>query len=226
MIKLEYLSRETGEYLGEKSYRISSKGLTIGRDSTVDIKLRSPYVSPKHALLYTNGSNYYIRDLGSKNGVYVNGRRVQESILREGDKIWLGDYEITIGEAGVSEKPSSLKIAFILGITQIAFSVLFTILIATGVFNLASYWNIDISPYLTSFIIGSLIGNGLYLLLWLLTYNGSNASRITLIVFYSFGIVFGIFLLFLIPLLSIIPLGLGILFIVLLSQREVIDYYK
>jgi len=224
MIRLNYVSRKTGKYLGEGSYKVTSRGLIIGRGSTANIKLRSPYVSVEHALLYTRGGNYYIRDLGSKNGVYVNGRKVQESVLREGDKVWLGDYEITISESPVEERPVSLKVAFILGLTQIAFGILFSILLATGAVNLASYWEIDIEPYLTGFIIASFISYGLYLLLWILTYNGSNVSRITLIVFYSLGIVGGIVLLVISPLIAIIPLGLGILFIILLSQRDVIEY--
>jgi serine/threonine protein kinase len=50
---------------------------TIGRDSNNDIQIMDQKVSRKHGEFYVKDGNFYIRDMGSKNGVIVDGKRVQ-----------------------------------------------------------------------------------------------------------------------------------------------------
>jgi len=58
-------------------YPLTDEGMTIGRDPLSDILINDPEVSRQHALVKkTATGDYYIQDLGSTNGTYVNGRRL------------------------------------------------------------------------------------------------------------------------------------------------------
>jgi pSer/pThr/pTyr-binding forkhead associated (FHA) protein len=63
----------------------------IGRRATADIVLDDATVSRRHALVLERGGAPVIADDRSRNGVYVNGRRVREARLRHGDEVQLGD---------------------------------------------------------------------------------------------------------------------------------------
>jgi chromosome segregation ATPase len=64
--------------------------LTIGRTAHNDIQLGMRFVSRRHAVVATDGNKARIIDWGSRNGVYVNNRRVTEKILAAGDIITIG----------------------------------------------------------------------------------------------------------------------------------------
>jgi len=66
--------------------------LTIGRAYTNLLRLEGEEVSRVHAILYKRDQDYLIRDLDSKNGVYLNGQRVTSSIVVRGDEIQIGNY--------------------------------------------------------------------------------------------------------------------------------------
>ncbi len=66
----------------------------IGRAQTADIRLASPTVSRRHALLIDTGDSVEILDLGSVNGVRVGDERVAESALEPGSVVTLGDCKI------------------------------------------------------------------------------------------------------------------------------------
>jgi hypothetical protein len=71
------------------SYRLGLVA-TIGRTPENEIPVELPEVSRKHArLMYADGS-FSLRDLNSNNGTYVNGERVSEARLEEGDRIQVG----------------------------------------------------------------------------------------------------------------------------------------
>ena len=76
----------------EKSYRLQThRPFTAGRDPGNDIILRDPKVSRHHAELRRGETgDWHIADLGSTNGVKVNGRQVSSSRLRPGDEVTLG----------------------------------------------------------------------------------------------------------------------------------------
>ncbi len=71
------------------------RSLLIGRSAACDVVIDHPEVSGRHAILsITPDGLFEIQDIGSKNGVYVNGERVIKKILQDGDKVTLGSYEI------------------------------------------------------------------------------------------------------------------------------------
>lgn len=61
--------------------------LTVGRRESCDICLRFPNVSGQHCELTFHNGYWSIRDLGSTNGIKVNGERVPRKVLRPGDEI-------------------------------------------------------------------------------------------------------------------------------------------
>ena len=64
--------------------------LLIGRHLECDVRINSPKVSRRHCCLAMAYDRVLIRDLGSRNGVRVNGRSVDESRLYEGDELAIG----------------------------------------------------------------------------------------------------------------------------------------
>lgn len=76
-----------------REYRIDSRGAVIGRDgSGCDIVVAGAAVSRRHARLVADGKEgLRLHDLNSTNGVFVNGRKIVDSVvLQEGDRIGLG----------------------------------------------------------------------------------------------------------------------------------------
>jgi pSer/pThr/pTyr-binding forkhead associated (FHA) protein len=65
--------------------------LVIGRSQECAISLQDEFASNLHAKVYQVEGRFYIEDLGSTNGTYVNGRRINyPTELREGDRIKIG----------------------------------------------------------------------------------------------------------------------------------------
>ena len=73
-----------------RQFSLLAKQTTIGRASTNDVVLDSMQVSRHHALVTVDGPSVTLSDLGSRNGVFVNGRRVSESRLHHGDEVRIG----------------------------------------------------------------------------------------------------------------------------------------
>ena len=63
---------------------------TIGRTRQNNIQLDAPSVSRKHAQIALTETGYMVRDLGSENGTFVNGERVAERLLADGDHLQFG----------------------------------------------------------------------------------------------------------------------------------------
>ena len=64
--------------------------LTIGRTEQNDIQLKAAYISRRHAVIATEGDMTREIDWGSKNGVFVNSKRVTEHFLKNGDIVAIG----------------------------------------------------------------------------------------------------------------------------------------
>lgn len=79
--------------IGDKLLRfpLFKDRLTIGRTANNDIQLNAPFISRRHAVVTTDGETTRVIDWGSKNGVYVNSRRVTEHFLCNGDIVTIGN---------------------------------------------------------------------------------------------------------------------------------------
>lgn len=66
----------------------------IGRAAECDIRLSDPLVSNRHACIISTPDGWQVRDLGSRNGITVNEKRVESAILRNTDIIQVGNTSI------------------------------------------------------------------------------------------------------------------------------------
>jgi hypothetical protein len=86
--------RSGGWRVGE-SFPVEAERMTIGRRPESDIFLDDVTVSRDHALLVRRNDEYYLDDLGSLNGTYVNRRRIESQKLSDGDELQIGKFKLT-----------------------------------------------------------------------------------------------------------------------------------
>ena len=80
---------------GGRRRMLSGSQATIGRSREAEVVIDDPNVSRRHAELRLQDGRWVIRDLGSTNGVKVNGRRVEQATLDPGDEIDLGTTRLS-----------------------------------------------------------------------------------------------------------------------------------
>jgi pSer/pThr/pTyr-binding forkhead associated (FHA) protein len=81
---------------------------SIGRDEHCDVVISAPQASRRHAEIRVDGDTAMVRDLGSSNGTFVNGRRIQQHELRHGDILAVGGCEIRYLASVRVSQPSEL----------------------------------------------------------------------------------------------------------------------
>jgi len=97
-----------------KEFELTKSEIIIGREDSVDITIPASAVSRRHARLMLIGENYVLEDLGSSNGTYVNGEKLdKQHTLKSGDKIRLGQIISLVYTAPVSEEDSNLTVVSI-----------------------------------------------------------------------------------------------------------------
>jgi pSer/pThr/pTyr-binding forkhead associated (FHA) protein len=89
--------RAGGGRAGE-SFALTQAEVTIGRSPESDVFLDDVTVSRRHARLVRRDDGYWIEDLGSLNGTFVNRRRVEAQALTDGDEVQIGKYKLTFLE--------------------------------------------------------------------------------------------------------------------------------
>src|ERR1700683_3770364 len=102
-----------------RSFFIVRDMTVIGRREDCDLRIPLGEVSRKHCRLIKDGDTVRLEDLGSSNGTYHNGQRVQEAVLAPGDNVQVGpvtfvvqidghpaDEELT---APIKEEPAALE---------------------------------------------------------------------------------------------------------------------
>jgi pSer/pThr/pTyr-binding forkhead associated (FHA) protein len=80
----------SGKYQGGEYPLAEGQEIVIGRSSELDMVLVEEMVSRKHARIALADGTISIEDLGSTNGTFVNGEKVQRGTLREGDRVLIG----------------------------------------------------------------------------------------------------------------------------------------
>jgi pSer/pThr/pTyr-binding forkhead associated (FHA) protein len=115
-------STEPGQKVAEETYpslrlvleasgyvvELTRPDTVLGRHSDCDVRLPLPDVSRRHCRFTRKLGSWFVSDLGSMNGVFVNGQRVSEAPLKEGDTVGIGGFrfEARFGEL-VSESMAS-----------------------------------------------------------------------------------------------------------------------
>lgn len=79
-----------GKELDGRQFEVGPDGLLVGRSPTCDVMFEDLEVSRRHAYFYPADQWCYVKDLGSKNGVLVNGRLIKERRLADGDVVDIG----------------------------------------------------------------------------------------------------------------------------------------
>lgn len=85
---------KSGPGLGSR-FLLDADSTLAGRHPEADIFLDDVTVSRKHAEFVRSGKRFEVRDLGSMNGTYVDGKVVDSSSLSHGDEIQVGKYRLT-----------------------------------------------------------------------------------------------------------------------------------
>ena len=70
--------------------------LLFGRHQECDVQLNSKKISRRHCCIAQVGEALVVRDLGSTNGVKINGERVVEGVLVPGDELIIGNYRYQV----------------------------------------------------------------------------------------------------------------------------------
>src|SRR6202035_2146369 len=90
----------------ERRETFDKNEINVGRVQGNVLMLPKGNVSKHHARLLFRDGRFIVTDLKSTNGTYVNGRKIaQATIVREGDKIYIGDFILRI-ETGAARHPS------------------------------------------------------------------------------------------------------------------------
>jgi hypothetical protein len=80
--------------VGGKRHQIPPDGAVLGRSRDCEITIEDPNISRRHAEIRLDNGTWSIVDLGSTNGIEVNGERVSEARLEPGDQILIGRTEV------------------------------------------------------------------------------------------------------------------------------------
>jgi pSer/pThr/pTyr-binding forkhead associated (FHA) protein len=81
--------------------------LLLGRDSECDIQFESRKVSRRHCCIAQVNDRLLVRDLGSTNGVRINGVRVIEGSLKAGDELTIGNHRYRVSWDSLASNPRS-----------------------------------------------------------------------------------------------------------------------
>jgi len=74
-------------------YKIDKEKITFGKNDDNDLVLNDEFVSRHHGEISFSKGEFFIRDLGSRNGIFINGKRVKGSIIESGSRIEIGKTE-------------------------------------------------------------------------------------------------------------------------------------
>lgn len=82
----------------EHTFELKSELISIGRMEGNDLILFDPTISRKHCLIEKSDVGYFLKDLNSRNGVYVNNEKIQERLLKDGDELKVGSFPLLYKE--------------------------------------------------------------------------------------------------------------------------------
>jgi EAL domain-containing protein (putative c-di-GMP-specific phosphodiesterase class I) len=94
---------ETSEGGTLRRVKIRTLPFRVGRRQGLELVLPAESVSKLHAEIYVRGQDLRLRDLGSRNGSFVNRALVDDTVLVEGDIVHFADFEFRVGRSDLTE---------------------------------------------------------------------------------------------------------------------------
>jgi pSer/pThr/pTyr-binding forkhead associated (FHA) protein len=90
-----------------KVVRLGSGSSTMGRQQGCQVRINSSQVSRKHCELFEKLGHLLVKDLGSSNGTFVNGKKInQQQVLEIGDELSVGPIRFRIEKLDAAAKPA------------------------------------------------------------------------------------------------------------------------
>ncbi|HYN91992.1 MAG TPA: FHA domain-containing protein, partial [Thermoleophilaceae bacterium] len=81
---------------GQPPLELQGERALVGRDKGCDVAIDDTSVSRRHVALERRGEDWFVVDQGSANGSFVDGKRVGEAPLRDGQRLRLGSVELRV----------------------------------------------------------------------------------------------------------------------------------
>jgi pSer/pThr/pTyr-binding forkhead associated (FHA) protein len=91
--KVPTIAVKRGPSAGSR-FSLDKGDILLGRDPASDIFLNDITVSRRHARIQIKGNKAFLEDLGSLNGTYLNGVRIEKASLKNGDEIQVGKFKL------------------------------------------------------------------------------------------------------------------------------------
>jgi len=73
--------------------RLRKSKLVIGKSKEADIKIDNKTISNLHAIIYYKAGDFFVDDLNSTNGTFVNNKKIERQVLQDGDLLTLGKIQ-------------------------------------------------------------------------------------------------------------------------------------
>jgi uncharacterized RDD family membrane protein YckC len=88
---------------GVREFELVDQEINIGRELDNTLRLADPSISRHHAVIRKTVAGYEVQDLGSSNGVLINGVKVDSGTIKHGDRITLGQMQLTFQDPQAEE---------------------------------------------------------------------------------------------------------------------------
>lgn len=105
--QVAYLLKVVGGPNKGSTYKLVTGKATIGRDTGNDINFDDPRCSHHHMAILIQSHQIFVKDMGSRNGILLNGEKVTESVVKLGDQIQIGDSIFVIQKESPNPVASS-----------------------------------------------------------------------------------------------------------------------
>ena len=105
-----------GDFVEE--HIINKKRLHIGRHSDNDIRIKSDKVSRQHAIIIYHENEFFMRDMNSKNGTFIDKKRIDMQQLTDGSVVNIGEYDLIFKAKNVTAKKDNNENVNIMDIPQ------------------------------------------------------------------------------------------------------------
>ena len=79
-----------------KEFNTDQNEIIIGREPGSDIQIDNIAISREHACIVNGPNDFFIEDMNSKNGIFINGKKITKKFLKTNDEVTIGKYSLQI----------------------------------------------------------------------------------------------------------------------------------